>query len=345
MLNELIDLLKYAPSGGNLQPWILKADRTETTISLSLSLDPKLNLEQQHTDHCGYGALVSLGILAYSIEYLSSDFGFRVVNKTIHSENELYQNSIFISLEKCEPTPSQRSSVFRNRFTDRRPFEPTVLASDLKKSLVADQGIALHFFENTRELSSVEYLFRQLSLLRFQNKEFSNELSHELKSDTNSSTGIPISNLGLSPLLSMVTRFQKKFPLRMPISAAYSWPIYESISRPIKHSPTIACLKIQGNSNKSWILLGEKFMNVWLKISEAGGRLQPFGNTLTIANFYQDPTFFTFSKKQREHIESLHSLALKELKIETKDACLFFRLGYSQHDPQETPRKNIQVIP
>lgn len=145
-------------------------------------------------------------------------------------------------------------------------------------------------------------------------------------------------------MLSKVTRFQKKFPLRLPFAAAYSWPLNESISRPLANSAIVACLHIQGNRNNSWIRLGEEFMHVWLTITAAGVRLQPFGNTLTIANYYQDPNFFTFSAKQKKEIEHLHAKALDELKIETKEACLFFRLGYSKHGIQETPRKNILTI-
>lgn len=344
MLRELIALLKYAPSGGNVQPWVLKTSQRHTAVSISIFLDANIHFEKQHTDHSGYGALISLGALAYSIEYLCQDFGYRLVDKTIPSETKLERISILINLEACRPIKSERPSIFRHRFTDRRLYEKKPIPSELKQSLMGDHQASLHFFEGQHNLQSIDLIFRKLSLIRFQNKELFAELSHELKSDNSSLTGIPISNLGLSTMLSKVTRFQKKFPLRLPFAAAYSWPLNESISRPLANSAIVACLHIQGNRNNSWIRLGEEFMHVWLTITAAGVRLQPFGNTLTIANYYQDPNFFTFSAKQKKEIEHLHAKALDELKIETKEACLFFRLGYSKHGIQETPRKNILTI-
>lgn len=214
------------------------------------------------------------------------------------------------------------------------------------QTLKAEHEASLRFFESSCDRKSIDPVFRQLSLIRFQNKELSAELSHELKSEATSLSGIPIANLGLSPLLSTVTRFQKKFPLRLPFAAAYAWPLSESISQPLTHSAAIACLNVRTskNTNENWVQLGHEFMQIWLNITKAGARLQPFGNTLTIANYFQDPDFFTFSIKQKKKIEHLHLKVLEDLKIETKDACLFFRLGYSKLGVQETPRKNILTI-
>jgi len=89
MLSELIALLKYAPSGGNLQPWVLKIIEHHNAVSIYIYLDANIHFEKQHTDHCGFGALISLGVLAYSIEYLCQDFGYRLINKTTDSEKDL----------------------------------------------------------------------------------------------------------------------------------------------------------------------------------------------------------------------------------------------------------------
>ncbi|MBL7544513.1 MAG: hypothetical protein JNL11_11915 [Bdellovibrionaceae bacterium] len=344
MISKLVDLLKYAPSGGNLQPWVLKIVQTNTNTNMTISLDPKIRFEQQHTDHCGYGALISLGVLSYSVQYLCQNFGYLFANRLIHSDTDLYKNFISIDLEKCDPIQTPRPQIFRYRFTDRRPYEKKPLPPSLTETLKSDYDTSLLFFDEARARKLVTSVFTQLSLIRFQNKSLFKELSHELKSDDRETTGIPISNLGVSWVLSLVTRLQKKFPHILPFAAAYSWPLYESIVRPMTHAATMACLKQPGNSPDSWIRLGEKFMHIWLEVSESGMRLQPFGNTLSIANYFQDPSFFSFSKKQIERVKSLHSKILTELNVDTAEACLFFRIGYSNLEPQETPRKDISFL-
>ena len=344
MMSELIDLLRYAPSGGNLQPWILKTDQNDTMMDITLYLDPGIRYEGQHTDHSGYGALISLGVLTYSIQYLCSTYGYRFLKKTIHSDRDIYKNSILINLEKCEPISSQKAEIFRNRFTDRRCYQIRPFSEDLKHHLLADSDSSLYFFDEDPKRKIITDLLSQLSLIRFQNKDLFKELSHELKLDKSASTGIPISNLGLSPLLEYITRLQKRYPLSLPFDSLYSWPLYESIIRPMKYSATIGCVKMPGKTAGAWIQVGEKIMSVWLKLCESGARMQPFGNTLCIANYFQDPDFFSFSERQRESIRTLHSEVLSELKIDTAEACIFFRAGYSNLERQETPRKKIITI-
>lgn len=103
------------------------------------------------------------------------------------------------------------------------------------------------------------------------------------------------------------------------------------------------CLKAEGHRPQDWVQLGEQFMEIWLEVTEQGMRLQPFANTLVIANYLQDPGFFKFSKSQSKEIEKLHQSAMDDLRVDVQNACIFFRVGYSSLPALWTPRKDIEA--
>lgn len=343
MLNELIDLLKMAPSGGNNQPWVFFIEKTLSGVDIRIHLDKHLEFSKQATDHCGFGALCALGIMSHSIDYLCSDFGYRVDQKNIVTNQDLYQNHIFFRLVPIIVQTSQRPTVFRSRFTDRRSYEKRAISDEIKSILMKEHNPHLMSF-TPEEQSTIQNEFKGLSLIRYCNQKLFEELSTELTTDAKFPTGIPIKNLGLSFLLQTLLKLQKLVPpISLPSETLYAWPLYESITKPLLHSGEVWCIKMPGKEPQDWISLGEKIMKIWLTLTENNIRLQPLGNTLIISNYYQDPTFFEFTPKHVAVLHNAHQALLTKLNVDTKQACLFFRLGYSSLPTQNTPRKNINT--
>lgn len=343
MIESFIEILKLTPSGGNLQPWTILVETSPAGTILKMSLDKTMDFQSQYTDHCGFGALMSLGSLAFSAKYLSADFGFEVESIQTNIDADLHKNQIKIHLKSIPKSASNRVSIFKQRFTDRRIFEDKVIPEELKKSLSVQFHESLTFFDTQKYSRPLDTIFSSLSLIRYQNKDLAQELSTELNVDPEIPTGIPIDNLGLTSGLSWLLRFRKLMAFPLPFKAAYAWPVYESITRIIRHSPEVWCLKAEGNRSEDWIQLGEKLMEVWLELTEQGLRMHPLANTLVIANYLQDPKFFDFSRSQIEEIKNMRAYALTDLKVDTALACIFFRVGYSSQPSLLTPRKSIDV--
>ncbi len=343
MIAPLIDLLKEAPSAGNLQPWVLWIEETLSHVNIRIHLDENHQFSEKATDHCGSGALISLGILSYSIEYLCADFGYHVEEKSFTSNNNIYQNQIVLRLKPVPVQRSKRPEMYKVRFTDRRNYETLPISPDVKLPLMREFKDYLSMYNSEDDLKTLTEIFKSLSLIRFMNPVLFAELSLELKADLSTPTGIPIDNLGLSVFLSRFLKLQKHFPIQLPISSAYIWPLYESITKPFKNSAEIWCLKMPGKESLDWMQLGEKLMKIWLDLTEAGIRLHPFGNTLTIYNYYQDPTFFNFTPSQIQTIDNTHKELITKLGVDSMHACMFFRIGYSNLPKQSTSRKDIET--
>lgn len=282
--------------------------------------------------------------MSFSINYLASSFGFY-----LESTQELYNKTpslskIIFKLKQLSTfeLDSKNVNVFTKRFTARNLYKSKPIEISVKKNIL-EKHPEIKFFNSEKEKKSIISLFKKLSFIRFQNEKLFFEMLNEI-TIKNESHGIPIKNLGLNFPLQLLISFIKKFPIVIPYNLPHQWPIYQTVDKPLFSAPEVWCLTESGNQAKDWVNLGKKFMDIWLSLTEKGIHLQPFGGTLIIANYFFEKNYFHFSKKHLNVIASCDFLHTEFYSIDLKNACLFFRIGYSEQNYLVTPRKNLSII-
>lgn len=341
MIKKFIELLKLTPSGGNSQPWLFSISHEGKNIYLEVSLQQPSSLS--YTDPFAFGSLIGLGMMSFSINYLAASFGFylessqEILNKQPSLSKVIFKLKQLANFE----LDSKRVIIFTNRFTDRNLYKSIPIEMSAKKNLL-ERYPEIKIFNSEKEKKSIISLFNKLSLIRFQNEKLFFEMLNEI-TIKNESHGIPIKNLGLNFPLQLLISFIKKFPIVIPYNLPHKWPIYQTVDKPLLSAPEVWCLNENGVQTKDWINLGKKFMDIWLSLTEKNIHLQPFGSTLIIANYFFEKNYFHFSKKHLRIIDSCDLFQSNNNSIDLKNACLFFRIGYSEQNYLATPRKNLAI--
>ncbi len=321
MIHQMIELLRYCPSGGNQQPCRIALEEREINYILTLRIEKNENVHN-YTDPFYFGSLMGLGIMVYSVIYLAPSFGIKVISIVENLDQNPFDSKIIFRLQKdtelIKDLTQKKQEYFRKRFTDRNLFLSQKIPAEIKSDIF-NRISGVVSFETSKDRNRVIKVLKKLSLIRFQNDKLFKELLQELTVNSEN-RGIPIKNLGLSYFLEKLMVMIKSFPLTIPYDVFHLWPNYESVTRPLNSSPEIWHLSEKGVEQIHWVALGKKMMEIWMKLTENDIHLQPYGGPLILANYFYQKKHFSFSIKHQSILNELEKIITDKTPLDFKKA-------------------------
>ncbi len=305
MLDRLMDMARWAPSGDNTQPWHFER------------LGPQqLRIHGRDTrDHCvydldGHPSQISLGALLETFAIAAASQGWRMDLERTDFSQETHP-TFDIALQPAEgPSQLELASQIEKRSVQRRPLRRTPLSADEKSALEGclPDGMNVHWLDQRFDrLRAAKLLFHSAKL------RLTIEEAYEVHRDIIewhaqfSTDKVPDQALGAGPATLILMRQVMKSWQRVKFFNTFlagTWaPRIE-----LDFVPSICCgahfvihAKTAPKTPVDYVQAGRCIQRFWLQASALGLQLQPEVTPLV---------FSRYSREQRNFSKSVHALPL-----------------------------------
>lgn len=354
-IEKWLDIAKWAPSGGNAQPWkvmILDCDKG----SLRISIDQDYRKKPSLLDIDGSASVVGLGIFVETLSQTVQLDDYILEVEEVRSGATFFDAEIFIRISENVGTSFSEKVVIRaesikQRATNRNKYKLEPLPSDFKEWMIAQCGkekIKLVPVEEKQDRLRLIEVLSQLEKVRWENPRFLEDLLSEIGSDNN--LGIPFYQLGVGlPEILMLKTLKVFRFLRGVLRLGFTSEIAkQSIRKPLLGAPSYFYLVGSGYSLEAFFYLGATVQRIWLAAQERGLGFQPLeGHLLAYSALRMSEPSKSLDLYQESQIKSIHLVAEKYIQywgIDLREPLFGFRLGYPLAEAKISARKSVSEI-
>ncbi len=360
MLQEWLNVAKWAPSGGNAQPWLIQYETIESnpnTVRLELSIDKDYKLIHSPLDAHGAAAWLSIGCLKLNLIEIAKEYLYEYTHEEIFFGTNYWTSklSLFFKLnpgKSLQENSNYHRDDFLNRRTNRNRFSQKPIPQndfeELKKICETTDSIHYKVFQNNEKKEFVANII-PLEKIRWSNLDYLKgllfEIEYKYPNHPASQTKIPVDQLGLNTFDQFFFKKLNKSPWLQNILIKYLYPLIlqKSLVGFSNHCDKIFILQARSNSAADILMLGYTFQNLWLQINKKGIGFQPLGTPLVALGYWTQIEQVKFTSEQAKSVENTTDLFLKKYNIDLKLPTMAFRLGYITKEHGQAPRKNIFI--
>jgi hypothetical protein len=322
---ELINYLRFIPTGDNAQPFRYQADENSITV-FHIDELAKHRFNQKNT-----ASLLSLGMIKHVIDLFANKKGL-VCSYSIpehFSDHSPWLECHFTKPEtQCKFRLQDKESPINylfERYTDRGAYPSDTF--DLRPLQEKYNG----FIAFKSQLTPVAYK----SISRFETmifddlqafKDIEKWLRYSKDEILKTNTGMSLKNIGLDFLNGLLFKLFKS----ETIANAFLSPYFKFLTK-IKvkviypKSSGFGLCYVKDSSNKEIIVMGEKIMNLWLDITAQGYTLQPISSPTLLTYIYRNREG-EFDKNYDLDLNSANKIFNEEFKIDG-EIIWMFRFG------------------
>jgi nitroreductase len=358
-LNSWIEIAKWSPSGGNIQPWYIHSITADGAY-FKISIDEKYKLNPNKMDFDGSMAVLAIGGFCESLEQIAHSNGYYMDFTLLErspkkgSLNHLFWNfSVSIHVKRNAELIFGSDFLttkknIENRVTERGPLQKTRINENfikwlnetLEKQSILGTTIPLPNQKLIKLLKSLEEVrWRTTSL----NSDILNELEPSSK---NIQVGIPFSSLRLFVLDAFMLWTLKKIHLsRSFLKMGFAKVIsHKSVYSPLHKANSFFYLQAKNESSEGYWQLGRALQKIWLKANEEKIGVQPFAGHLIIRTELKNPQILGLTNKDKNLLKEITETFKSEWNINIEKPLFGIRLGYSISEPIKSPRKELSQI-
>lgn len=340
---------RWAASGGNAQPWTVHYSEEADQLILFLSIDPSYSKHASMMDILGLASVMSLGCLALNLIQVAHGDGYSCDSIKIQKQNSNLDSTVILHFSPNRNTYSSYSEKdILSRKTDRQKYKQTPISTELEQAIA---GIAKKY-NNTRlftfkeEKNQLSTDLFNLENIRWQHAGLFNSMLSEISFSQNQSTGsdkIPEYQLGISRVDRAILKLLKQVPvLQFFLKLGFhKHPVKKIIQDSVTYSDRICFLQGNDLSIEDCFQLGQCFQEIWLETNKNGVSFQPIGNPLIALGYWNDPSAFSFKKKQQKILIQLTENFLSSYQIDLKKPTLGFRIGLPESPSRIGVRKEL----
>ncbi|MEJ2691810.1 MAG: hypothetical protein P8166_01855 [Candidatus Thiodiazotropha sp.] len=279
-LAQIMTAAISAPSGGNMQPWLIK--RRGDNITLSINHERSHNL----LDVDGAAAIFSLGMLAENLLIKSSSLGY--LQTLEFSTDDKYQKGNLVvtvsykgTSEEAE-TDSDLSRAIGRRCTNRRLHAGEPIAEPIIQSLgehFTDSGIQLAFVDKATSKRDLLEALATNDVLRLRHRGSLSQLLRELrwsKQEVQSTRdGIDLKTLEISKAGEQFLRLLHRMPRLVSLLPEV---FLKRFTRPpILGSSHLGLVSLESTySDHAMFQAGRHTQRLWLKSTVENIAFQPY---------------------------------------------------------------------
>ncbi|MCA9495574.1 MAG: hypothetical protein KC589_01415 [Nanoarchaeota archaeon] len=341
---KIIKCAIQAPSGDNLQPWIIKPDKDFNSFNLSIKSE-----EDDFFDVDNTASFLSTGTFLKNLEIAAIEEGFEI--KIKYHDNDMKSLNIGkIHFEKSTKKKDELYKYIFKRATLRTNYLKENLETEFFKEIEEifkeEKSSKIYFFKRNKKLQKIIFkadlirLFtKKAHITLFKNIRWSKKEVEETK------TGLDYRTLGIPafPKLTLKMLSSWAFENFIHYTKLNYLVVDGAINKPLNNSEGIGILTINNYSKLEFINSGIKLQNIWLKLTKYKSYLQPFASITFFIRTIEKKDGVGFSKKQIEELKLLKNELIKETKIpENEELTMIFRYGKAQEPKIRTIRKNVE---
>lgn len=298
-----------APSTHNTQPWQFDVGQKELKISANPLVDlPNADPQKRNLQ-------ISLGCCVTNIVVAAEHFGLEVLVRW-------GQERISLTFQKqtTNKISPKLFDVITKRFSDKLAYQDVQLNTFDKEKLLRllpPKGCNLVLLTDRDKIRITAEAQRAATLNYASNRQFFKELSQWLRpSNSKQENGMPGFVIGLSNIQSKMMRF-----------------MIRNVKGSVKLAAKQDYIKIMSSSATGFITTQSDNPEEWFK---AGRFYELLALEATANNVVMTPLAAVIEDKQQR------AKIVGELSLGNKPQ-IFFRLGYSNHKPYHTPRRNYSA--
>ncbi len=356
-----VEIARWAPSGGNAQPWRLVRLSSPSDLCFRLLVDPLYAKAPSNLDLDGAASLIALGAFFESLDLVARLDGAELQVQGLHDSSDFFAWSIDFKVSQAaaeSPSPpaliSSANTVLR-RTTNRFAYLEKEVPEEFCEWMCLDfkqRGFALKFFESADERAQIIEHLSALEKIRWEQPAFLSSVLEELKEQPaeEDTQGIPFSQLPLrwnEVLLIRALKSQRWLWNLMPLGI--SGQIAKSaVKVPIQGAPSffyIHPLSVASQAQgKGFFDLGRSMQRLWLAAEEKGLALQPLAGHLLPHQALKNPAAFRLTAKQEVVMAKVAGRFQELWGLDLMQPLFGFRMGYPTQAAPTSFRKGVDEI-
>ncbi|MBK8013487.1 MAG: hypothetical protein IPK13_19295 [Deltaproteobacteria bacterium] len=278
-IEQLLDAGARAPSGGNIQPWRVRASPS----SLEISLDPIRS--DSFIDVGRYASVLAIGAFAENVSICAHSLGleFDQTTRNVDSIDKICVRFDWTRrIERQEPHPLMAS--IKRRATNRHPHNgediPSSIIQDMRSSL-ADLGPSFQLFTVSADpdRNKIAKILARSDRIRLFHRRLHDQMFDEIRWSAESARdpgdGVDVRSLELPSPAVFMLKLMRSFTF---VQTAVPRFMAEQMSlRPIAQSGHVCALTMPNPPTRSAMVdAGRAMQRVWLTAEKDGLGVQPW---------------------------------------------------------------------
>ncbi|MEO7192533.1 MAG: hypothetical protein ABI051_15880 [Vicinamibacterales bacterium] len=326
---RLIECGALAPSGDNLQPWIVEHIGDSILVSVDRARDRSLY-------NFGYQAsLIAIGAMAENMAIAAGEFGLTASVTISAASAELPSVKVTFS-----PGAASRDPLYpaiARRCTNRKPYQPGPLAPEAVKSLRAAaldvEGAELRLIDGRDDVRTLaraaslndRLLFEipELHAVFFESMRWTREEAERTRD------GLFVDTLELGPAAAGFKAMRRPGLVRFTNALGASRLAPRHSYQTFLKSAALGFLQVEGRGGGAYIGGGRAMQRVWLTATALGLAFQPMAGMLYLLN-YLDAPHPSVTPPQRATMSDAQRLYANVLPLAADRAnIMLFRVGHA----------------
>lgn len=343
IFEEIIRCGVQAPSGDNLQLWIVKPSKDFESFTLSTKEEKDFFNVQNSAVFFSCGAFIE------NVRIAANQKGYDIKLKILDEDFDSIDIAKINFIKKNDVNGKDKAlfkEIF-NRATNRQPY---IKKKKLPKSFYDSLNYSPKDISKLRfaiDNKKIHKLLFDADVIRTETYDANETLRVNLrytKKQVNTRDGLDTKTLGIPLFSSLAMRF------------AYTWPIVKSLMffkldliisyiaslRLFKTSEGIGIITTKEYSKSAEIYAGMHFENIFLNLTKYGAYLQPYASLSFFIKIVERDNGKGFSKKQINKLKEIKKEFYKELNLnENEEIMMIFRYGIAKPPKTMTLRKEL----
>lgn len=354
IVQKWLDIARWAPSGGNAQPWLVDFDDSKNSIAIRLSIDPEYFPKHSPLDVKGSAAVLALGCLTTNLIALAAEDDYGLSDQNFHLGKDYWQSSVLLTFKKgihCKKTYTRDEIL--SRHTNRSPFAKKPIPEQVRNAIfkIGQTYTKLSLFDFTTNKKSVIRELVQLEAIRWQAKSYFNSFLSEVGFSSNLEENyernpdkIPITQLGVSKVHQSILRMLQRWPIIHNFLAHgpfFKIAAKKTLSNYDKHCDRLYFIQAKGNSFEHCFELGKAYQEIWLETHRQNIAYQPLGIPLLALGYWQKEPDLNLEPSQEQCIEEVTTNLKQHFAMDLQLPTMGFRVGYPKKETERAPRKKL----
>ncbi len=330
IIQKILEIAVYAPSGHNFQPWSFAIENNGVRIFNIPKGDTTIYNFEQRGSFMAHGALIE-NILIASLEE-----GYKA-NVSLFPNQSNPNLVATVTFEKSERENNPLYAFIKARTTNRKPYHNIPLRTEHRNELLETGneigGAKVLLVEDIKKKEILARAFTLNEQFLFENYNVHQSLFPHLlwnkKDVEQKKIGLYIKTLELPPPAKVIFKLIKHWPIARffgtigfsKVVAAQNQKLYSAAS-------ALGLIAVSGNSNRDFVIAGRLMQKIWLKATRMGLSLQPVTAVLYFGHRVLAGDTEKFSPEQTIRIKDAYETIRNLFNMKTETMAMTFRLGY-----------------
>ncbi len=343
---KMLELVIWAPSGENCQPWKFKIKNQQIEIFNIPERDQSIHNFQQR------GSLIAHGALLENLQIAAAHFGY-TIEQNLFPESSDPALIARLTLQKSALAEDELYPFITQRCTNRKPYTATPIPFSTRTKILS---VPSRFKTGEVKLVEDEKTKKKLAealslseLLLFQNKFlhqfFFSHLNWSETQDQQKGTGLYIKTLELLPPQEKGLKiFSRWNVLKLFNLFGVAKKIAKENADRYNSSAAIGIIHLPGDSKLDFILTGRIFQRLWLTATKENLSLQPLTGILFFRQRLAKEDTKIFSDREKKAIETAYQNIRTAFETKNGEITMLFRLGYADPPTARSGRLEPLII-